>query len=317
MNTDTALNLLGPLASQAVQRRYIVGGTKDSYLVAEEVLNDGDYFLHHPELGATQSLPSVQRFARTLQECARKVPFDDATVSNETLVERDPYWARIRNAAKAVLQEMGADFEAWERGRLEDDAAVADQLRISPEIADLRLIVEALTAVRNRPPPKDPSSIGCIGAIVATVAIALLPLVARWTALSSTALWSIGVALGVTVLGGSLLGIFGSGFVRGAVSSDAEEAIDQLVAAYPYGDPAILRQAALRILDQSSVSTGPVTVETFDHKEVAARLGDALAYVLQVERILLERKEIYPCFTLLEPGFDDRDGGWQWMDDEP
>ncbi|MCZ6856453.1 MAG: hypothetical protein O7F70_00495 [Gemmatimonadetes bacterium] len=316
MNTDTALNLLGPLASQAVQRRYLVGGTQDSYLLAEEVLNDGDYFLRHPQLGATKSLPSVQEFARALQECARKVPLDDVTVSNETLVERDPYWARIRNAAQAVLQEMGADLGAWERGKLEGDAAVADQPRISPEITDPRRIVAALTAVRNRPPPKDPSSIGCTAAIVATIAILLLPLAARWTALSSTALWGIGVALGLTVLGGGLLGIFGSGFVRGAVAGDAEEAIDQLVAAYPYGDPEILRQAAVRILDQSTVSTGPTTVGTFDRGEVAARLGDALAYVLQVERILLERKEIYPCFTLLEPEFGDRDGGWPWMDDE-
>ena len=78
---DTALNLLGPLASQAVQRRYIVDGTKDSYLLAkdsyllaEEVLNDGDYFLHHPELGATQSLPSVQEFSRALRDSAAAPP---------------------------------------------------------------------------------------------------------------------------------------------------------------------------------------------------------------------------------------------------
>ncbi len=181
------------------------------------------------------------------------------------------------------------------------DTAMADQPRISPDLADPRLILAALTAVRNRPPPRDPSWMGCIGAILATVALALLPLVAGWTALSSTALWAIGIALGVMVLAGGLLGFFGSGFVRGAVADDAEEAIDQLVAAYPHGDPAILRQAAVRILDQSTVSTGPATVETFDSEEVAVRLGAALAYVLQVERILLQRKEIYPCFTLLGP----------------
>ncbi len=299
-----------------MQRRYIVGGTKDSYLVAGDVLNGGDYFLHHPELGVTQSRPSVQEFARAIQKCARKLRLDDVSVSNETLVERDPYWARIRNAAKAVLQAMGADLEAWERGQLEGDAGVADQPRISPDLTDPRLILAALTAVRNRPPPKDPSWIGCIGAIVAIVGIAMLPLVARWTEWSSTALWGIGIGLGVTVLGGGLLGFFGSGFVRGAVAGDAEEAIDQLVAAYPNGDPAILLQAAVRILDQSSVSTGPVTVETFDSREVAVRLGDALAYVLQVERILLQRKEIYPCFTLLEPAFGDPKADWPPTEDE-
>ena len=105
--------------------------------------------------------------------------------------------------------------------------------------------------------------------------------------------------------------------LRGAVAADVEEAIDQLVAAYPHGDPAIMRQAAVLILDQSTVSTGPTTVGTFERGEVAVRLGDALSYMLQVERILLERNEIYPCFTLLDPSFSDRDGGWQWMDDEP
>jgi len=185
-----------------------------------------------------------------------------------------------------------------------------------PRSPDPRRIVEALAAVRNRPPPKDPSSIGRIAAIVALVAMALLPLVARFTALSSTALWGTGVALGLTLLFGGLLGIFGGGFVRGAVAHDVDEAIDRLVAGYPQGDTAILLQAAVCILDGSTVSTGPVTVGTFDRKEVAERLGDALGYVLEVEGLLLQRKEIYPCFTLLEAASDDRDGGWPWMEDE-
>ena len=46
------------------------------------------------------------------------------------------------------------------------------------------------------------------------------------------------------------------------------------------------------------LSTGPVTVETFDAKEVAIRLGPALSYVRGIERFLLERQEIYPVFTI-------------------
>ena len=185
------------------------------------------------------------------------------------------------------------------RGELEAPG-VTDQPRISREKPDPRRIVAALAAVRNRPPPKDPSSIGCLGAMVAAVGIVLLLLMPP-TSLSSIARWGIGATLGLIALGGSMLGIFGSGFVRGGVAGDVEEAIDQLLAAYPNGDPAILRQAAVRILDQSMVSTGPTTVGTFDSEEVAVRLGDALSYVLEVERILLERNEIYPCFTMLEP----------------
>ena len=57
-------------------------------------------------------------------------------------------------------------------------------------------------------------------------------------------------------------------------------------------------------LDQSMVNTGPVTVETFDAKEVAIRLGPALSYVLGIERFLLQRREIYPVFTMLEERSD-------------
>jgi hypothetical protein len=123
MHAKTALRLLGPLASHAVQRRYIVRATGDSYILPTEILNDGSYFLRHPQLGTAASLRSVQEFARVLKECAPRVPLEDAAVTNEALVERDQYWARIRSAARAVLREIGADLEEWERGELEGDDA--------------------------------------------------------------------------------------------------------------------------------------------------------------------------------------------------
>ena len=90
----------------------------------------------------------------------------------------------------------------------------------------------------------------------ATVAIVLLPFVARWAALSSTVLWSIGVTLGMIVLVGGLFRVFGGVFVRGAVAGDVEEAIDQLVAAYPNGDSEILRQAATFALIHTNDTRG-------------------------------------------------------------
>ena len=56
----------------------------------------------------------------------------------------------------------------------------------------------------------------------------------------------------------------------------------------------------LRGVPPGSVSTGPVSVETFDAKEVAIRLGSALNHGRGIERFLLERQEIYPVFTMLE-----------------
>ncbi len=76
-----------------------------------------------------------------------------------------------------------------------------------------------------------------------------------------------------------------------------ESAIEELLAAYPDGDPEVLRDTAVRILDQSVVSRGPTAVSAFDREEVAEQLGDALPYVIEVERVLLARDQIYPCFT--------------------
>jgi hypothetical protein len=51
--------VLAPLASLRVQRRYIVEGTKDEYLVPEEMLNSALSELSHQQL--TPELASVHR----------------------------------------------------------------------------------------------------------------------------------------------------------------------------------------------------------------------------------------------------------------
>ena len=66
-----------------------------------------------------------------------------------------------------AAQEMGADLGAWERGERKGGAGAADQPRSCPDLADPRRIVSALTAVRNRPPPKDPTTIGYTVAMIA------------------------------------------------------------------------------------------------------------------------------------------------------
>ena len=170
----------------------------------------------------------------------------------------------------------------------------------SPGGLERQEIINTLASLRDRPPPTDPSSGGCVAAIVAIITLVLMPFIGRGFDLSSGAMLGLGIALGLVVLLGGLLGIFGSGFYRGAIASDAEDAIQELMVEWPDGDPAVIREAAITILDQSTVSTGPATVETFNAKEVAIRLGPALNYVLGIERFLLERQEIYPVFTLLK-----------------
>ena len=132
-----------------------------------------------------------------------------------------------------------------------------------------------------------------------TDTLVLMPFIGRGFDLSSGAMLGFGIALGLVVLLGGLIEVFGGGFFRGAIATDAEEAIQELIVEWPDGDADVILEAAIRMLDGSTASSGPVTVETFDAKEVAVRLGPALSYVLGIERFLLERQEIYPVFTLL------------------
>ena len=170
----------------------------------------------------------------------------------------------------------------------------------SPGSLERQEIIETLASLRDRPPPTDPSGWGWVVVIVAIITLVLMPFVGPGLGLSSGVMLGIGIGIGLVALVGGVLGIYGGGFVRGAIAADAEEAIVELMVEWPDGDPAVIREAAIRILGGWSASTGPVTVETFDAKEVAIRLGPALSYVRGTERFLLERQEIYPVFTMLE-----------------
>lgn len=166
--------------------------------------------------------------------------------------------------------------------------------------SEAKLVLDDLRRLRELPPPSDPGSAGCVIAIVALITLVFMPVIARATELGSGALLAFGIGLGLVALVSGLVGIFGGGFVAGAISDDVEEAIGQLVVEFPDGDPDAMREAAIRILDGSTVSTGPTTVGTYDREEVADRLGDALDYVIRIERFLFGHGEIYPVFTLRE-----------------
>ncbi len=150
------------------------------------------------------------------------------------------------------------------------DAGSPEESTISEET---RRILADLKRVRDRPAPTDPRSAGYLTAIVAVAGLVSLRFIAPGP-LSGAATIVIGVGLAVIAVLGVLLGFLGGVFVRGAVAADVGKAIDELLAKHPHGDRVTMRQAAIRILDGASVSTGPATVETFDVREVAARLGD-------------------------------------------
>ena len=198
-------------------------------------------------------------------------------------------------------QVGGADAgRKWLHGRVTDrndpgGAATPDE--VSAVIADLRRL-------RDRPAPSDSTSGGCVVAIVAIITLVLMPFIGRALTLSGGAMLAIGIGLGALAVVGGLIGIFGGGSVGGAVAGDVAQAIEVLVAEHPHGDEGHCREAAIRLLEGAYISAGPTTVRTFDRKEVAERLGEALPFVERIERILLERTDIYPVFTLIS---DDED----------
>ncbi|MBT6694725.1 MAG: hypothetical protein HOB12_03615 [Gemmatimonadales bacterium] len=162
-------------------------------------------------------------------------------------------------------------------------------------------VFDALVAFRDEPPPSDPTSVGCVVAIIAIIVLVFMPVSVRFTTVAPSTIGLIGLGVAAVVVIGTLIGIFGGGTVRSGRAADVEKAVQVLVDGFPGADLATLTRAAVRVLDQSTTSAGPSTLPTFDAKEVAADLGDVLPFVVDVERILLERDAVHPCFTQLDP----------------
>lgn len=116
---DTAVNelptdLLEPLASIDVQRRYVIGATKDEYLVPDEMLNDAWHFCERAE--AATALTDTQREAverlksavEKLGDCVQLYDYTNVV----DLIERDQCWAVIRNRAGETLSTFGCSLPA-------------------------------------------------------------------------------------------------------------------------------------------------------------------------------------------------------------
>lgn len=101
--------LLAPLASLEEQRRYIVGGTKDEYLVPDELVHDALRFCEHFEKAdrlTTLELnerDTLDRLRKALDAFGR-VPhlYNYASISD--LIEKDKGWAVMRARAREALE---------------------------------------------------------------------------------------------------------------------------------------------------------------------------------------------------------------------
>ena len=101
---------LAPLASLKVQKRFIIEGTKDNYLLPEDLLNTAINLLfeqHGITLAETETLRELKDAIR-----ACKIP---QSLSNHGLVLDHEPWIRVREKSRKYLLEIGFDLDAWER----------------------------------------------------------------------------------------------------------------------------------------------------------------------------------------------------------
>lgn len=105
-------HLLERLASLEGQRRYISGGTKDEYWLADELVHDAFRFCEHFErLHRLDALSANQREALgRLHEALTSLGatierYDRSNISD--LVESDKCWDVMRERAKETLEAFG------------------------------------------------------------------------------------------------------------------------------------------------------------------------------------------------------------------
>jgi hypothetical protein len=118
------LDRLARLASLKLQRRYYVHAVKDSYILPAEMLDDvvdlPEEILR--EMESSGSVSSEQRLAllglaEAIREHASQVPLDDS-ISKDDLIERNPSWLAIREAAGRCVKALGVDLQQWERSEM-------------------------------------------------------------------------------------------------------------------------------------------------------------------------------------------------------
>lgn len=108
--SEPPIHLLEPLASISEQRRYIIGGTKDEYLLADELLEDAWHFCERarrpetwPALTEDQKL-SVELLEQTINS-ARLDGYDRSNIAD--LIEAEPTWSAARKQACNTLRSFG------------------------------------------------------------------------------------------------------------------------------------------------------------------------------------------------------------------
>jgi hypothetical protein len=151
----------------------------------------------------------------------------------------------------------------------------------------------------DEPPAAARREIGCMTAFVALVLALAGPPLLRWSGieLHPGLRLALGAVLGLAILGGAFVGLVLVSSKYSRASQRAEAAIRWFEQNGSGGDPEEKRRQAINLLFHAFCSDGPSTSTTFDFQKARGRLGDALPYVMSIERALRTDLQIYPVFT--------------------
>lgn len=114
---NALLQHLARLASSRYQMRFVVNGTSTEYALAEELLEAAEnrvVVALADDALADEHRRALRKLLTVMEGEGRAVPFDDDSVPNRELVERNEPWGRIRAEAALCLNALGFDLAKWE-----------------------------------------------------------------------------------------------------------------------------------------------------------------------------------------------------------
>ena len=153
--------------------------------------------------------------------------------------------------------------------------------------------------LQDKPPPPARREMGCLTVVIAATLALAGPYLLRWLGieLPGGVRIAVSVLLGLAILVGAFFGLI---LVSGRYAHDrrsAEAALDWLVKNGAEGSAEERRVHAVALLYYAYCVDGPTTSNTINFEEARVRLGNALPYVMTVERALRTDQKIYPVFT--------------------
>jgi len=104
---------LAPLASLKFQERYIINGTKNDYVLPEELLNVAINLLFEQKGVSFIRSRTLNELKRAIQSC--NVP---EGISNSELIGNYEPWNKVRELSNTYLTEIEFNLVAWEKNEL-------------------------------------------------------------------------------------------------------------------------------------------------------------------------------------------------------